>query len=191
MQKASKRVKFIRDIVREVAGLAPYERRCQELLKVGKDKRALKLCKRKVGLFVPVYSHAQSRPSASACDLSSASVRLEVKGSWTGSVATAKFALLCSLLICAGADSRCCDSSEHICERRRSVRRWQLSFVQQGNEVLQLMQAALLQQSFTCAFSQAAAVGRQVYPVPVSTGLCNELNEDRFKPSPVVGSHLL
>ncbi|KAK9811042.1 hypothetical protein WJX73_008580 [Symbiochloris irregularis] len=47
--RASKRVKFIRDIVREVAGLAPYERRCQELLKVGKDKRALKLCKRKLG----------------------------------------------------------------------------------------------------------------------------------------------
>jgi len=41
-------VKFIREIVREVAGLAPYEKRVSELLKVGKDKRALKLCKKKV-----------------------------------------------------------------------------------------------------------------------------------------------
>ncbi|KAK9866285.1 hypothetical protein WJX84_003674 [Apatococcus fuscideae] len=45
----SKRVKFIREVVRDVAGLAPYERRVTELLKVGKDKRALKLCKRKLG----------------------------------------------------------------------------------------------------------------------------------------------
>ncbi|KAG7672954.1 hypothetical protein Ndes2526B_g08520 [Nannochloris sp. 'desiccata'] len=47
--RASKRVKFVRDIVREVAGQAPYEKRVMELLKVGKDKRALKLCKRKLG----------------------------------------------------------------------------------------------------------------------------------------------
>lgn len=49
LQRASKRVKFVRDIVREVAGQAPYEKRVMELLKVGKDKRALKLCKRKLG----------------------------------------------------------------------------------------------------------------------------------------------
>eukprot|EP00878_Enallax_costatus_P000284 GHUV01000356.1.p1 GENE.GHUV01000356.1~~GHUV01000356.1.p1 ORF type:complete len:105 (+),score=29.83 GHUV01000356.1:92-406(+) len=45
----SKKVKFVRDIVREVAGLAPYEKRIIELLKVGKDKRALKVAKRKLG----------------------------------------------------------------------------------------------------------------------------------------------
>ncbi|KJE94560.1 50S ribosomal protein L36e [Capsaspora owczarzaki ATCC 30864] len=45
----SKRVKFIRDIVREVSGYAPYERRIIELLKVSKDKRALKLAKRRLG----------------------------------------------------------------------------------------------------------------------------------------------
>ena len=41
-------MKFVREIIREVAGMAPYERRVTELLKVGRDKRALKLCKKKV-----------------------------------------------------------------------------------------------------------------------------------------------
>lgn len=36
-------------MIREVAGFAPYEKRITELLKVGKDKRALKLAKRKLG----------------------------------------------------------------------------------------------------------------------------------------------
>ena len=48
LQKLGKRTKIVREVVREVAGLAPYERRVSELLKVGKDKRALKLCKKKV-----------------------------------------------------------------------------------------------------------------------------------------------
>ena len=42
-------MKFVRDIIREVAGMAPYERRIVELLKIGKDKRALKVAKRKLG----------------------------------------------------------------------------------------------------------------------------------------------
>lgn len=46
--KLGKRVKMIRELVREVAGFAPYEKRVMELLKVGKDKRALKVAKRKV-----------------------------------------------------------------------------------------------------------------------------------------------
>ncbi|XP_013388351.1 60S ribosomal protein L36-like [Lingula anatina] len=45
----NKHIKFIRDIVREVSGFAPYERRCMELLKVSKDKRALKLAKKRLG----------------------------------------------------------------------------------------------------------------------------------------------
>ena len=45
----SKRVKFIRDVVREVSGFSPYERRTMELLKVNKDKRALKFCKKRLG----------------------------------------------------------------------------------------------------------------------------------------------
>ncbi|CAA6654957.1 unnamed protein product [Spirodela intermedia] len=48
-EKTSKRVHFVRNLIREVAGFAPYEKRITELLKVGKDKRALKLAKRKLG----------------------------------------------------------------------------------------------------------------------------------------------
>ncbi|RCV28067.1 hypothetical protein SEVIR_5G381700v4 [Setaria viridis] len=47
--KATKRVTFVRSLIREVAGFAPYEKRITELLKVGKDKRALKVAKRKLG----------------------------------------------------------------------------------------------------------------------------------------------
>lgn len=45
----NKRVKFIRELVREVVGFAPYERRVMELLKNSKDKRARKLAKRRLG----------------------------------------------------------------------------------------------------------------------------------------------
>ncbi|KAK5101496.1 ribosomal protein L36 [Exophiala xenobiotica] len=45
----SKRTAFVRDIVKEVAGLAPYERRVIELLRNSKDKRARKLAKRRLG----------------------------------------------------------------------------------------------------------------------------------------------
>ncbi|CAI0430639.1 unnamed protein product, partial [Linum tenue] len=46
-QKTSKRVHLVRNLIREVAGFAPYDKRITVLLKVGKDKRALKLAKRK------------------------------------------------------------------------------------------------------------------------------------------------
>ena len=48
LQKLTKHTKFIRDIVKEVAGHAPYEKRAMELLKISKDKRALKFLKRRV-----------------------------------------------------------------------------------------------------------------------------------------------
>lgn len=41
-------MKFVRDLVREVCGQAPYEKRMLELLKVQRDKRALKFAKRRV-----------------------------------------------------------------------------------------------------------------------------------------------
>jgi len=45
----SKRTKFIREIIREVTGFAPYERRIMELLRNSLDKRALRLAKKKLG----------------------------------------------------------------------------------------------------------------------------------------------
>nr|XP_034985959.1 60S ribosomal protein L36-like [Zootoca vivipara] len=48
----TKHTKFIRDMIREVCGFAPYERRAMELLKVSKDKRALKCIKKKVGTHI-------------------------------------------------------------------------------------------------------------------------------------------
>ena len=47
-QNNTKKNKFVRDLVREVCGFAPYEKRTVELLKVSKDKRALKFLKKKV-----------------------------------------------------------------------------------------------------------------------------------------------
>lgn len=43
-------MKFVRDLVREVCGQAPYEKRMLELLKVQRDKRALKFAKKRVCL---------------------------------------------------------------------------------------------------------------------------------------------
>ena len=40
----------MRDLVREVCGQAPYEKRMLELLKVQRDKRALKFAKKRVCL---------------------------------------------------------------------------------------------------------------------------------------------
>jgi Ribosomal protein L36e len=55
----SKRTAFVREIVKEVAGLAPYERRVIELLRNSKDKRARKLAKKRVRFLCPLlYSQA-------------------------------------------------------------------------------------------------------------------------------------
>ncbi|KAH7439620.1 hypothetical protein KP509_04G069000 [Ceratopteris richardii] len=50
--KLGKRTSFVRKLIREVVGFAPYEKRITELLKVGKDKRALKVAKRRLGTHV-------------------------------------------------------------------------------------------------------------------------------------------
>ncbi|CAF96620.1 unnamed protein product, partial [Tetraodon nigroviridis] len=50
--RLTKHSKFIRDTIREVCGYAPYERRAMELLKVSKDKRALKFIKKRIGTHI-------------------------------------------------------------------------------------------------------------------------------------------
>ena len=40
--KLTKHNKFVRDLIREVAGFAPYERRAQELLRIGENWSNLK-----------------------------------------------------------------------------------------------------------------------------------------------------
>merc|ERR1712203_1307348 len=47
--KLTKHNKFVRDLIREVAGFAPYKRRAQELLRIGKEKRCLKFLKKRIG----------------------------------------------------------------------------------------------------------------------------------------------
>jgi len=47
--KNTKHNKFIRDLVREVVGFSPYEKRAMELLRISRDKRALKFLKKKLG----------------------------------------------------------------------------------------------------------------------------------------------
>ena len=57
LQQLTKHAKFIRDLIREVTGFAPYERRCIELLRISKDKRALKFCKKRVHLIILSILH--------------------------------------------------------------------------------------------------------------------------------------
>merc|ERR1712124_164480 len=47
--KLGVKVQLARDVIREVAGFTPYERRTMELLAQGFDKRALKFCKKRLG----------------------------------------------------------------------------------------------------------------------------------------------
>lgn len=60
LQKQTKHSKFVRDLIREVTGHAPYEKRAMELLKVSKDKRALKFLKRRVNVFSQVLDNQQT-----------------------------------------------------------------------------------------------------------------------------------
>ncbi|CDW61161.1 Ribosomal L36e domain containing protein [Trichuris trichiura] len=46
--RLNKRVKFVRDIVREICGFAPYEKRTMELLRISRDKKALRYLKRRI-----------------------------------------------------------------------------------------------------------------------------------------------
>merc|ERR1712105_179545 len=48
-KKTSVKAAFMRDLMRDVTGFAPYEKRCMELLKLNKDKRAPKFVKKRLG----------------------------------------------------------------------------------------------------------------------------------------------
>lgn len=54
-QQLTKHNKFIRSIIREISGFAPYEKRGLEYLRMSKDKRALKFLKHRLG------THAQGK----------------------------------------------------------------------------------------------------------------------------------
>ena len=54
----------MRKLIREVVGFAPYEKRITELLKVGKDKRALKVAKRRLGTHLRAKKKREEMSSA-------------------------------------------------------------------------------------------------------------------------------
>jgi len=49
--RSHKKLWAIRSVIADVVGTLPYERRAQEMLKVGREKRALKFVKRRLGSF--------------------------------------------------------------------------------------------------------------------------------------------
>ncbi|CCC70004.1 hypothetical protein NCAS_0D04230 [Naumovozyma castellii] len=48
---SSNRTKFVRSLVKEIAGLAPYERRLIDLVRNSGEKRARKVAKKRLGSF--------------------------------------------------------------------------------------------------------------------------------------------
>merc|ERR1712062_640901 len=65
--KLTKHNKFVRDLIREVVGFAPYERRAQELLRIGKEKRCLKLAKKRREEMQAVLQAMRKKPAAYFC----------------------------------------------------------------------------------------------------------------------------
>eukprot|EP01116_Phalansterium_solitarium_P020345 TRINITY_DN597_c0_g1_i1.p1 TRINITY_DN597_c0_g1~~TRINITY_DN597_c0_g1_i1.p1 ORF type:complete len:132 (-),score=26.54 TRINITY_DN597_c0_g1_i1:93-437(-) len=63
-----KRFILVKEVIREVAGYAPYERRVMELLRNGLEKRAMRLARKKLG------SHSRAKRKQS--ELSDAVRRL-------------------------------------------------------------------------------------------------------------------
>nr|XP_039334833.1 60S ribosomal protein L36-like [Saimiri boliviensis boliviensis] len=51
-RRLTKHTKFVWDMILEECGFAPYERHTMELLKVSKDKQALKFIKKRVGTHI-------------------------------------------------------------------------------------------------------------------------------------------
>jgi len=49
ISKSGKRRSFVKDVIQETVGYAPYERRIMDHIKLGNNKRALKLAKSRLG----------------------------------------------------------------------------------------------------------------------------------------------
>ncbi|KAI6207247.1 60S ribosomal protein L36 [Aphelenchoides fujianensis] len=47
--RLTKKTKICRELVREITGFAPYERRVMELLRISRDKKTLKFLKKRIG----------------------------------------------------------------------------------------------------------------------------------------------
>ena len=58
-----KRVAFVREIIQETMGFAPFEKRAMEVLKVGKEKRAQRYCKKRLGTHQRGVKVRLPRPS--------------------------------------------------------------------------------------------------------------------------------
>lgn len=64
--KSSARTAFVKALVREVVGFAPYERRVMELIRNSKDKKARKLTKKRVSFFLrSLFVRARERVGSS------------------------------------------------------------------------------------------------------------------------------
>ena len=59
--KLTKHNKFVRDLIREVAGFAPYERRAQELLRIGKVQHSFSVTKKNASFNACVCPQARRR----------------------------------------------------------------------------------------------------------------------------------
>ncbi|KAB1207467.1 Acyl-coenzyme A thioesterase 8 [Morella rubra] len=123
--KTSERVHFVKSLIREVAGFAPYEKRITELLKVGKDKRALKVAKRKLG------THKRAKKKREEMSNVLRKVRLDnllpsddifhQSFSEFGIVFRSYFFLITGCLPCCCSRVGGCDSGEYVVREGESV----------------------------------------------------------------------